>query len=258
MSSEKYSKSDLKLLSTNEAIIELLLDDKPDFDSVLEEQKYLQQITQLQIKLIKLQNWIVEHDEKLVLLFEGREFAGKGGAIKIFLEHMNPRSIKQVALPKPSKTEEGQWYFQRYIANLPQTGEIVFFDRSWYNRAVIEPVNKFCTKKQYEIFMDEVNFFEKMLTNEGIKLVKFYISISREQQETRIEGVKSNPLRRWELSQVDQHALDLWDKYTKYTNWMLDQTTTKHAPWVIINGDKKWEARIEMIEHLIDLYPQIK
>lgn len=254
----KYSKSDLKLLSTNDSLISLLSSKKPDFDSVLREQKYLEAITELQTKLIKLQNWIVENDEKLIILFEGREFAGKGGAIRIFAEHLNPRSIRQVALPKPTPTEEGQWYFQRYIAHLPQAGEIVFFDRSWYNRAVIEPVNKFCTKKQYEVFLEEVPYFERMLTNENIKLIKFYLSISKDQQKERIESVRKDPLRRWELSPVDEKALDLWDKYTNYTNWMLYHTHTQSAPWVVINGNNKEEARLQMMNHVIDQYSHIK
>jgi polyphosphate kinase 2 len=170
----------------------------------------------------------------VVVIFEGRDAAGKGGAIRRLTEHLNPREFKVVALPKPSDDEKGHWYFQRYISQLPKNGKIVLFDRNWYNRALVEPVNRFCTKKEYTVFMNQVNDFERMLIESGTLLIKFYFSISKEEQEKRFEEIKSSPIKKWKYSEVDRNALALWDDYTFYKKRMFRKTNTQISPWIII------------------------
>ena len=169
----------------------------------------------LQIELLKVQRWAKEQGKKIVIIFEGRDAAGKGGTIKRFTEHLNPRVARVIALEKPSERELGEWYFQRYINRLPQKGKIVFFDRSWYNRAVVEPVNGFCDEHQYQTFMNQVNEFERMIIESGILLIKLYFSISKGEQARRFEDIKKSPVKKWKFSPVDQNALKFWDVYTK-------------------------------------------
>ena len=213
------------------------------------------EIKALQEELIKLQNWVIDNDKRVVILFEGRDAAGKGGAIRRFTHCLNPRHLHKVALPRPTEDELGQWYFQRYISRLPKKGEIVFFDRSWYNRAILEPVNGFCTEEEYNRFMNQVNEFEKMLIEDGIYLVKFYFSISQNEQAKRFEKIKSDPLKKWKMSPVDEKAQELWDVYTDYKKRMFKKTDVKLAPWVIIKGNKKMDARVHAIEHVLNTLP---
>ena len=216
---------------------------------------YENKLKKLQGELIKLQQWVEAKGEKVVIVFEGRDAAGKGGAIRRITQHLNPREFKVVALPKPSEEERGQWYFQRYINQLPREGKIVFFDRSWYNRAVVEPVNGFCTQEEYETFMNQVNDFERMITESGIRLIKFYFSISKSEQAKRFDDIKASPLKKWKFSAVDRKALELWDSYTEYKKRMFAKTNTGIAPWIIIKANRKSAARLEAIQHVLRLIP---
>lgn len=217
--------------------------------------RYEIELKKMQIELMKLQTHMKSTGERILAIFEGRDAAGKGGTIKRFVEHLNPRHARVVALTKPNETEGTQWYFQRYVSHLPSAGEIVFFDRSWYNRAVVEPVNGFCSKAQYEIFMSQVNEFEKMLIQSDTYLIKFYFSITKKEQKKRFDEIKSDPLKRWKMTAVDERAQELWDDYTKYKKKMFAATNTKVSPWVIINANKKPEARLEAISHILRVIP---
>lgn len=216
---------------------------------------YESKLKKLQVELRKLQEWVESSNEKVVIIFEGRDAAGKGGAIRRITQHLNPREFKVVALPKPTEEEQGEWYFQRYINNLPREGKIVFFDRSWYNRAVVEPVNGFCTEEEYNIFMNQVNDFERMLIESKVRLIKFYFSISKSEQMRRFEDIKSSPLKKWKFSKVDQKAIELWDSYTDYKKKMFAKTDTKISPWIIIKANRKSTARLEAMQKVLDLIP---
>ena len=196
--------------------------------------------------------------ERLVVLFEGRDAAGKGGAIRRITAHINPRHFRVVALPKPTPDECEQWYFQRYVTQLPRPGEIVFFDRSWYNRAVVEPVNGFCTAAEYKTFMGQVNAFERMLTDSGTRLIKLFFSITKAEQARRFEDIKNDPRKRWKITPVDLRAQELWDSYSKYEDAMFRATNTKRHPWIVINANKKTTARLEAIQHILDRLPYTK
>lgn len=246
---------ELQILNSKKGIKQYLTQDEDSVSKVIRYVKYEARLKSLQEELIKLQNWVAEKNEKVVVIFEGRDAAGKGGAIRRITQHLNPREFSVVALPKPTDEEKGQWYFQRYINHLPRGGRIVFFDRSWYNRAVVEPVNGFCTRKQYNIFMDQVNEFERMIVTSGTRLIKFYFSITKDEQEKRFEEIKASPVKKWKYSAVDQKALDLWDEYTRYKTDMFARTNTEIAPWIIIKANRKTVARIEAIEHLLNIIP---
>lgn len=237
-----------KKLDTKKGLYALLQSDTLNPDKALRTIKYEKRLAKLQEELIKMQNWVVENKQKVIIIFEGRDAAGKGGAIRRITEHLNPREHRVVALPKPNEVEQGQWYFQRYISQLPKAGEIVFFDRSWYNRAVVEPVNDFCTKEEYDIFMSQVNEFEKMLVNSGIYLLKLYFSISKEEQAKRFADIIENPLKKWKYSPVDAKALDLWEVYTEYKEKMFEVSDTEIAPWKVLKANKKSKARVEALE----------
>lgn len=211
-----------------------------------EEQKYT-----LQIELLKLQRHIKSTGQKLVILFEGRDAAGKGGTIKRFMEHLNPRGARVVALEKPTETERGQWYFQRYVANLPTAGEMVLFDRSWYNRAVVERVMGFCSDEEYRIFMNQVPAFEKHLTQSGIILIKFWFSVSREEQKIRFKKRENDPLKQWKLSPVDKASLDKWTEYTLAKEAMFYHTDTAESPWIVIKSDDKKRARLNAMRYVL-------
>ena len=213
--------------------------------------EYEEDLRLLQGELVKLQRWAQEEQRRVAIIFEGRDAAGKGGTIRRFVEHMNPRAMRIVALPKPSEAEVGQWYFQRYAKQLPNEGEIVFFDRSWYNRAVVEPVNKFCTEKQYKQFMRQVPEFEHMLYEDGIDLIKFWFSISKKEQLNRFASRRTNPLKVWKLSPIDERAQELWDDYTKYKQMMFSKTHTTFSPWIIVQANDKKRARLESIRHVL-------
>ncbi|MDO5357351.1 MAG: polyphosphate kinase 2, partial [Conchiformibius sp.] len=213
--------------------------------------EYEKEKKKLQVELLKVQSWVKDSGQKIVSLFEGRDAAGKGGTIKRFMEHLNPRGARVVALEKPTETERGQWYFQRYIQNLPTAGEIVFFDRSWYNRAGVEHVMGFCEPHEYLMFMRQAPEFERMLVSSGIHLFKFWFSVSREEQLRRFISRHDDPLKHWKLSPVDVQSLDRWDDYTEAKNAMFFHTHTKDSPWVIIKSDDKKRARLNCIRHFL-------
>ncbi len=213
--------------------------------------KYLEELRDLQVELLKAQKWVKEEGQKVVILFEGRDAAGKGGSIQRFTENINPRGARTVALPAPNDTEKGQWYFQRYVAHLPTKGEIVLFDRSWYNRAGVEIVMGFCTPNEYGEFFRQAPGFERSLVNSGIHLFKFWFSVSRENQIERFEARKSDPLRQWKFSPVDEASLDKWDDYTRARDSMLMKTDSAEAPWTVINSNEKKRARLEAIRHVV-------
>jgi polyphosphate kinase 2 len=192
--------------------------------------------------------------KRIAIILEGRDAAGKGGTIRRFIEHLNPRALRVVALPKPTEEERGQWYFQRYSRQLPNSGEIVFFDRSWYNRAVVEPVNAFCTQSDYERFMQQVPEFEHMLYEDGVSIIKFWFSISKEEQLERFKSRRVNPLKQWKLSPIDERAQELWDSYTQYKEQMLSRTHTSFSPWVIVRANNKKMARLESIRYVLSLF----
>ena len=214
------------------------------------EYEYLKR--QMQIELLKMQAWVKESGEKVVLIFEGRDAAGKGGSIKRFNEHLNPRGARTVALDKPSEREMGQWYFQRYVSHLPTAGEIVFFDRSWYNRAGVERVMGYCTDEQYDEFMRTAPEFERMLVGSGIHLRKLWFSVGKAEQLTRFEKRRTDPLRQWKLSPTDLASLDKWDDYTKAKEAMFEHTDTEWAPWTVIKSNDKKRARVEVMRYVLD------
>jgi polyphosphate kinase 2 len=255
MNKVNLSEKEMALLNSKIGLNALLKNKKIDITKVLEEVNYTYNLKKKQEELIKLQNWVISKNKKIVILFEGRDAAGKGGAIRRITEYINPRHFKIVALNIPTSDERNQWFFQRYINQLPKPGEIVFFDRSWYNRAVVEPVNDFCTEKEYNIFMTEVNNFEKMLIQSEIYLIKFYFSISKEEQAKRFKEIKNSPLKRWKMTAVDKKAQALWNEYTSYKQKMFEVTNTDHAPWTIIDANKKTFARFEAITHILDTIP---
>ena len=215
---------------------------------------YEQQKRLLQIELIKLQSWIKDSGRRVVLLFEGRDAAGKGGTIKRFTENLNPRGAHVVALEKPSEREQTQWYFQRYVYHLPSAGEIVMFDRSWYTRAGVERVMGFCDPQQYEEFLKQAPAFEKMLVNDGIGVVKFWFSVSRSEQLTRFAIRQVDPVRQWKLSPMDLASLDKWDAYTEAKVRMFRKTDTKNAPWTVVKSNDKKRARLEAIRHVLSRF----
>lgn len=225
--------------------------------SVLE---YEAELKDLQIELLKLQNHVKDKGLKILIIFEGRDAAGKGGTIKRITEHLNPRGARVVALDKPSDVEKTQWYFQRYAKHLPSAGEIVLFDRSWYNRAGVEPVMGFCTPQEHEEFLNHVGEFEKMLVNSGIIIFKFYFSVSKKEQAKRFKERKTDPLKQFKLSPVDAASQELWDKYTEAKYSMLRASHTGTAPWIIIRSDDKKKARINCIKHILSSiqYPNKK
>ena len=219
---------------------------------------YQKELEELQIELLKLQNHVKDTGQKVLIIFEGRDAAGKGGTIKRITEHLNPRGARIVALNKPSDTERTQWYFQRYISHLPAGGEIVLFDRSWYNRAGVEPVMGFCTDKEHKQFLNSVPNFERMIVNSDIKLFKFYFSVSKEEQAKRFAKRKDDPLKQYKLSPVDQKSQKMWDEYTHAKYLMLQASHTDYAPWTIVRSDNKKKARINCIKHILSQmeYPE--
>ena len=217
---------------------------------VYEANKYL-----LQVELLKLQAWVKETGQRVVILFEGRDAAGKGGTIKRVMEHLNPRGARVVALEKPSEIEQGQWYFQRYVQHLPTAGEIVLFDRSWYNRAGVERVMGFCTDEEYTEFMRQAPQFERQLVRSGVHLIKFWFSVSREEQRRRFKERKAHPLKQWKLSPIDLASLDKWADYTKAKEAMFFDTDTADAPWTVIKSDCKKRARLNAMRYLLQKLP---
>lgn len=223
-------------------------------DKIVDTLNYEKQLRHLQIELVKLQQWILKNNKRIAIIFEGRDAAGKGGNIRRFMEHLNPRSSRLVALNKPTNVEKGQWYFQRYIKELPNPGEIVFFDRSWYNRAVVEPVMGFCTENEYKEFLVQVPEFEHMLYEDGMIVMKFWLSISKEEQLRRFDSRNDNPLKRWKFSPVDKKGQELWDRYSFYKEEMFSKTHTSYCPWMIIKSNDKKVARLEAMRYVLSKF----
>jgi polyphosphate kinase 2 len=225
------------------------------YKHLMSRRSYERRKYELQVELLKLQAWVKETGQRVVILFEGRDAAGKGGTIKRFMEHLNPRGAHVVALEKPSEVERGQWYFQRYIEHLPTRGEIVLFDRSWYNRAGVERVMGFCTDEEYLEFMRQAPEFERNLVRSGLHLIKFWFSVSRKEQRRRFKERKSHPLKQWKLSPVDLASLDKWDEYTRAKEAMFFYTDTADAPWTVIKSDCKKRARLNAMRYVLHKLP---
>ncbi len=213
---------------------------------------YEKELERLQVELLKLQKHVKEKGLKILMIFEGRDAAGKGGTIKRITEHLNPRGARVVALEKPSELEQTQWYFQRYVAHLPSAGEIVLFDRSWYNRSMVEPVMGFCTEREHHKFLKDAPQFEKMLVEEGIKIFKFYFSVSKDEQAKRFKARETDPLKQYKLSPVDKESQKLWNEYSLAKFMMLSATHTEEAPWTIVKSDNKKKARTNAIKHILN------
>lgn len=241
-------------LASKEELMALMKEKKKSYPKVMRNLDYERQLRLLQIELVKLQRWIRKEKLRVAIIFEGRDAAGKGGTIRRFMEHMNPRSSRLVALNKPTDVERGQWYFQRYIKELPNLGEIVFFDRSWYNRAVVEPVMGFCTDKQYKEFLLQVPEFEHMMYEDGLVIIKFWLSISKEEQLARFDARMENPLKRWKFSPVDKKGQVLWGKYTYYKSEMFSKTHTTYSPWTIVKSNDKKIARLEAMRYVLSRF----
>lgn len=247
---------DFKQAGDKEAFCQILREkESPErVDQILEKVQYEADLLKLQAELVNLQQWVESKKKRVAVIFEGRDAAGKGGSIRRFTQHLNPRSMRVVALNKPTEVERGQWYFRRYIRRLPNPGEIVFFDRSWYNRAVVEPVMGFCTKDQYNKFMLQVSEFEHMLYEDDVHLIKFWFSISKDEQVRRFESRLANPLKRWKFSEVDREGQKLWESYTFYKEQMFSKTHTPFSPWIIVTTDNKKQARLESIRYLLSQF----
>ena len=252
------SDKEVRKLNTKKGLVTLLSKDPLNVERALRYIDYQKKLENLQIELIRLQTWAINNDERIIVVFQGRDAAGKGGAIRRVTERINPRHMRIVALPKPSEDEKSQWYFQRYVEQFPKAGEIVFFDRSWYNRAVVEPVNNFCTQIEYDRFMNQVNDFERMILESGIRLVKIYMSISKKEQAKRFAEIKSDPLKQWKMTKLDEKAQVLWEQYTEYKKAMFEKTHTDISPWKIIRANRKTEARVNVINHILDSIPYDK
>ena len=225
------------------------------YKNLMSRKNYEKQKYRLQVELLKLQAWVKETGQRVVILFEGRDAAGKGGAIKRFMEHLNPRGARVVALEKPTEIEKGQWYFQRYVQHLPSAGEIVLFDRSWYNRAGVERVMGFCSDNEYEEFMRQAPEFERNLTRSGIFLIKFWFSVSRDEQRRRFKERQMHPLKQWKLSPIDMASLDKWDEYTKAKEAMFFHTDTADAPWTVVKSNCKKRARLNALRYVLHKLP---
>ena len=238
-----------------EAIRQIFESGEYPYKQKIRRKDYENRKAELQIELLKVQEWVRETGQKIVCLFEGRDAAGKGGAIKRFTEHLNPRGARVVALDKPTEKERGQWYFQRYIAHLPSAGEIVLFDRSWYNRAGVERVMGFCTANEYLEFMREAPEFERMLARSGIRLFKYWFSVTRDEQLRRFKSRENEPLKHWKLSPIDRKSLNMWDDYTEAKEAMYFYTDTADAPWTIIKSDDKKRARLNCMRHFLSSRP---
>lgn len=216
---------------------------------------YEKELERLQVELVAMQRWIVASGARVVVIFEGRDAAGKGGAIKRIAQYLNPRSTRVVALPQPSEREKGQWYFQRYIERLPTAGELVLMDRSWYNRAGVERVMGYCTDDEYELFLKQVPVLEQMLVDDGIILLKYWFSVSNKEQKRRFESRQNDPMRQWKLSKTDLESITRWEDYSRAKDAMFEATDTEHAPWWTIDSDEKRAARLNVISHMLSKIP---
>lgn len=248
------TKEDFESVSSNEELRQLIKNRNISIEKVEKKVFYLEELRRLQMELVKLQQWVSNNKKRVIIIFEGRDAAGKGGNIRRFTEHLNPRAMRVVALTKPTEVERGQWYFRRYIKELPNPGEIVFFDRSWYNRAVVEPVMGFCTEDQYDNFMVQVSEFEHMLYEDGADIIKFWFSISKNEQLARFNSRLETPLKRWKFSPVDKRGQELWDKYTLYKEQMFSKTHTSYSPWITVEANDKKIARLESIRYVLSQF----
>jgi polyphosphate kinase 2 len=252
MSEEQIlTQPDFEKIKTRKDLLDRVLDKGINIENVISTLRYEEEKRLLQIELVKLQQWANKEKKRIAIFFEGRDAAGKGGNIRRFTEHLNPRSMRLVALNKPTNVEKGQWYFRRYIQHLPNPGEVVFFDRSWYNRAVVEPVMSFCTKRQYDQFMVQLPEFEHMLYEDGVIIIKFWLSITKEEQLLRFNARMDNPLKRWKFSPVDKKGQEYWDVYTKYKEQMFSKTHTSFSPWTIVKTNSKQTARLECMRYVL-------
>lgn len=248
----EFDLEDLERISKSEEIIDLLVE-----KGIIKEKKFLRQLEyekeldHLQGEMLRLQEFIIQNKLRLLVIYEGRDAAGKGGTIKRTISAMNPKNYKVIALPKPTENETKQWYFQRYIANLPIKEEVAFFDRSWYNRAVVEPVFGFCTTEQQESFMKQVIPFEQLLIQDGIILIKFFLNISKDEQKKRLEERKADSMKQYKIGGLDEQAQQKWEDYTSYINKMLEETSTDKSPWVEIKTDDKKAARLETMKYIL-------
>lgn len=249
-----FTEKDLLSAKKHSDLISIANQKGINLDKVTQDIEYEKELKLLQTELIHLQQWIKYNGMRLAVIFEGRDAAGKGGGIKRFKENLNPRSMRTVALSKPTKIETGQWYFRRYIKEMPNPGEMVFFDRSWYNRAVVEPVMGFCTKEEYDRFMLQVPEFEHMLYEDGVKIIKFWFSISKKEQKKRFDSRLNNPLKNWKFSPVDIKGQELWDDYSKYRDLMFTKTHNDFSPWIIIQTNDKKAARLESIRYVLSQF----
>ncbi len=251
---KKLTKEDFDAIKSKEDLLNALDRRGRSIETIQFNIEYEDQLRKLQAELVKLQSWIAREKKRVAIIFEGRDAAGKGGTIKRFAEHLNPRAMRVVALSKPTDKEMCQWYFRRYIRVLPEAGEIVFFDRSWYNRAVVEPVMGFCDEDQYQRFMRQVPEYEHMLYEDGVHVIKFWFSITKNEQMRRFIARNDNPLKQWKLSPVDQKGQELWDKYTYYKEQMFSRTHTSFSPWTIIKTNVKKEARLESMRSVLSQF----
>lgn len=255
MKREKLTKQEVELLNTKSGLEALFSSKNINLNKAIEKTTYEVELKKQQAELIKLQTWVIKNNKKVVVIFEGRDAAGKGGAIRRITEYLNPRHFRIIALNIPTSDERKQWFLQRYINALPNPGEIVFFDRSWYNRAVVEPVNGFCTETEYKTFMSQVNEFEDMLIQSDTFLIKLYFSITKKEQARRFKEIKKSPLKHWKMTPVDEKSQELWEDYTFYKDVMFKKTNTPQAPWIIIDANKKANARIDAINHILKAIP---
>ncbi len=244
---------DPELIDPGGRAVETWREDYP-YDELMSRDAYEQEKYLLQIELLKLQYWGQDNGIKQIILFEGRDAAGKGGTIKRFTEHLNPRAARVVALSKPTSAEQGQWYFQRYVRHFPTDGEMVLFDRSWYNRAGVERVMGFCTPEEYEVFMRQAPEFERMITDAGIHLTKLWFSVTKREQRTRFAIRQIDPVRRWKLSPMDLESLDRWQDYGLAKAAMIERTDTDHAPWITIRSNDKKRARLNAMRYLLSKF----
>ncbi len=249
-----FTKEELESFKSRKEVLKLAKVKGIDLKKHIENREYEIELAKLQEQLVSLQHWVYQKKLRVAILLEGRDAAGKGGTIKRFTEHLNPRTSRVVALNKPTDVEKGQWFFRRYISQLPEPGEIVFFDRSWYNRAVVEPVMGFCEQEQYDQFMVQVPEFEHMLYEDGVIIIKFWFSITKEEQDKRFKSRLKNPLKQWKFSPVDQKGQELWDKYTYYKEQMFTRTHTNFSPWIIVKTNNKRTARLESMRHVLSRF----
>jgi len=247
----------LENIETGKDLLHYLKENKsenPLFEKVYDSFIYEEELRLLQAELVNLQKWVIENKKKVAIIFEGRDASGKGGTVRRFAEHLNPRAMRIVALNKPTEIEKHQWYFNRYIKELPNAGEIVFFDRSWYNRAVVEPVMGFCTQDQYERFMVQVPEFEHMLYESGTIIIKFWFSVSKDEQLKRFGGRLNSELKKWKYSPVDEKGQELWNSFSYYKDQMFTRTHHSFSPWIIVKSDDKKTARLESIRYVLSLF----